>query len=255
MKRLLPVIALAIIIASSCVSQKKLRYLGPTPDSGGMENFPMEIHEYRLKPHDILYITVKAMGTDGKIEDFLSGGVNSMMTSGMGDATTLYGYEINEEGSIILPGVGDVKVNGLTLLEAKRTIQESAIKIFRNATVECKLLSFKYTVIGEVKAPGTFTNNSTYLTLLEAIGKAGGITDVGNRDRVTVVRPYEGGTRTYRVNIQDNKIFSSEAYSLLPNDVIIVEPTRQKILLQNMPTFTSIVGVLTAILLFLNYVK
>jgi polysaccharide biosynthesis/export protein len=255
MKRLLPVIALAIIIASSCVSQKKLRYLGPTPDSGGMENFPMEIQEYRLKPHDVLYITIKAMGTDGKIEDFLSGGVNSQMTLGMGEGTTLFGYDINEEGNIILPAVGEVNVNGFSLLEARKAIQESVVKIFRNATVECKLLSFKYTIIGEVKAPGTFTNNSNYLTVLQAIGKAGGITDVGNRDRVTVVRPYEGGTKTYRVNLQDNKIFNSEVYSILPNDVIIVEPTRQKILLQNMPTFTSIVGVLTAILLFLNYVK
>ena len=253
--KLLFLILLALL--SGCVTQKKLRYLGDTPSSGGVENFPMDIPDYKLKPRDVLYITVKAMGPEGKIEDFLSGGANSsmQMTQMQGEGGSLYGYDVNAEGYVTLPAVGQVKVEGMTLVDTKKALQEHVDKVFKNATVECKLLSFRYTVIGEVKAPGTFFNYNNYLTVLEAVGKAGGITDGGNRDRVLVIRPYEGGTRTYRINLQDNKIFSSEAYTLLPNDVIVVEPTRTKIWMLNMPTFTSFIGIITATLLLLNYFK
>ena len=253
--KLLFLILLALL--SGCVTQKKLRYLGDTPVSGGVENFTMDIPDYKLKPRDVLYITVKAMGPEGKIEDFLSGGSSSstQMTQMQGEGASLYGYDVDADGYVKLPAVGPVKVEGMTLVDAKKAFQEQVDKVFKNATVECKLLSFKYTVIGEVKAPGTFINYSNYLTVLEAVGKAGGITDGGNRDRVLVVRPFEGGTRTYRLNLQDNKIFTSEAYTLLPNDVIVVEATNTKIWLLNLPTFTSFIGIVTASLLLLNYFK
>jgi polysaccharide biosynthesis/export protein len=93
------------------------------------------------------------------------------------------------------------------------------------------------------------------MTLLDAVGHAGGLTDVGRRDRILIARPYDGGTKTYRVNLQNNNVFTSEAYTILPNDVIIVEASKQKVLLLNMPTFTSVVGILTAVLLFMNYIK
>ena len=138
----------------------------------------------------------------------------------------IYGYDVNSEGNIILPVVGPIKVEGLTLEETRKLLQESADKVFKNSTVECKLLSFKFTVIGEVRAPGTYINYNNYLTVLEAIGRAGGVGDYGDRSRVLVVRPIDKGTKTFRLNLQDKNILSSEAYFLLPNDVVIVEPLK-----------------------------
>ena len=79
-------------------------------------------------------------------------------------------------------------------------------KVYLNATVECKLLSFKFTVIGEVRAPGAYINYNNYLTVLEAIGRAGGVGDFGNRDRALVVRPVDKGSKTYRINLQDKNL-------------------------------------------------
>ena len=252
MKHLTLFFAVTLLLAS-CTSQKKLAYLGNLPPAGGEETFPVDIPDYKIKPHDVLYITVKAMTPDGTIKDFLSGGAQTLMNSGMGEMSSLYGYSVNPEGNIVLPVVGTLKVSGLTLEETRKTIQVPFEKVFKNSTVECKLLSFKFTVIGEVRSPGTFTNSTNYLTVLEAIGRAGGLTDQGNRSRVLVVRTFDKETKTFRINLQDNKIFSSEVYSLLPNDVIIVEPLKQKILSLNLPTFSAIVGVITATLLLINY--
>ena len=136
-------------------------------------------------------------------------------------------------------------------------LQASADRVFKNSTVECKLLSFKFTVIGEVKAPGTYINYNNYLTVLEAIGRAGGLGDYGSRNKVLVVRPIDKGTKTFRLNLQDKNILSSEAYFLLPNDVVIVEPLKQKIFNMNLPTIsfvvTTVTSVLTTTLLLINY--
>jgi polysaccharide export outer membrane protein len=253
------VLALILLFFCSCTSQKKLAYLNNLPETGGEETFTMDVPDYKIQPRDILYITVKAMTPDGKIMDFLMSTSSSMSGGYMqGDAGGyLYGYDVNTEGNIVLPVVGPIKVGGLTLEETRKLLQSSTDKVFKNSTVECKLLSFKFTVIGEVRAPGTYINYNNYLTVLEAIGRAGGLGDYGNRNRVLVVRPFDKGTKTFRLNLQDKKILSSEAYFLLPNDVVIVEPLKQKIFNMNLPTFsfifTTVTSTITMTLLLINY--
>jgi polysaccharide biosynthesis/export protein len=258
MRLLIPILAIAIILSTACTSQKKLAYLGNLPETGGQETFPMEIPDYKIQPRDVLYITIKAMTPDGTIKDFLSAsGSQMMMSSGQGESGGLYGFDVDSQGNINLPAIGQIKVSGQTLEETRKFLQVSVDKVFKNSTVECKLLSFKFTVIGEVNGPGTYINYNNYLTVLEAIGRAGGVGDFGNRDRVLVIRPFDKGTKTFRINLQDKNILSSEAYFLLPNDVVIVEPLNQKIFNMNVPTISFIISTLTGTismtLLLINY--
>jgi polysaccharide export outer membrane protein len=71
------------------------------------------------------------------------------------------------------------------------------------------------------------------------------------------VRPTDKGTKTYTMNLQDKAILSSEAYFLLPNDVVIVEPLKQKVFTLNLPTIsfivTSALSAITTTLLLINY--
>jgi len=259
MKTLTPIILLASFIAFSCTSQQKLAYLNNLPETGSVETFAMDIPDYKIQHRDILYITIKAMTPDGSITDFLSTmrgtGTSSYAQSEAGQY--LYGYDVSSRGDIILPVLGTLRVAGSTLEEARAIIQDATNKYFNNATVECKLLSYKFTVIGEVKAPGTYINYNNYLTVLEAIGRAGGVNDYGRHDKLLIVRPIAGGTKTYTLNLQDKAILSSEAYFLLPNDVVIVEPESKKIFNLNLPTFSFIIttatSLLTSTLLLINY--
>ena len=252
---------LAILIGISCTSQQKLAYLNNLPESAGEQFFSREIPDYKIQNRDILYITLKAMNPDGMITDYLGGagaGSGAAFMQGTGGGY-LWGYNVNQDGKIILPVLGEVGVEGKTLEETRKYLQTEFNKSYMNAVVECKLLSFKFTVIGEVKAPGTYINYSNYLTVLEAIGQAGGVADFGRRDKVLVVRPTEGGSKTYNLNLQDKNILQSEAYFLLPNDVIIVEPEKQKIFNLNLPTIsfiiTAVTSALTTTLLLINYLK
>jgi polysaccharide biosynthesis/export protein len=261
MKPKLLIFVVLTFLAYSCTSHKKLAYLNNLPEIGGEETFIMDIPNYKIQPRDILYITVKAMMPDGTINDFLvsarsAGGIYVSQGESGG---YLYGYDVDPEGNIVLPAVGSLKVSGLTLEDTRKLLQAAVEKVFTNSTVECKLLSFKFTVIGEVRIPGTYVNYNNYLTVLEAIGRAGGLGDYGNRSKVLVVRPMDKGTKTFRLNLQDKKILSSDAYFLLPNDVVIVEPLNQKIFNMNLPTFsfilTTVTSTITMTLLLINYLK
>ncbi len=246
-----------ILLAASCTSQKKLAYLNNLPQPTGEERFAMEIPDYRIQNRDILYITLKAMTPEGTINDFLSG-TGSVTSNLQGESGGyLFGYDVKMNGNILLPVIGEVHVEGKTLEEIRNVLQQEFNKSYNNATVECKLLSFKFTVIGEARAPGTYINFNNYLTVLEAIGRAGGVGDYGKRDRVLVVRSIEKGTKTYTLNLQDKSILSSEAYFLLPNDVVIIEPLKQKIFNMNLPTITfflsTTLATISTTLLLINY--
>ncbi|KKK61848.1 hypothetical protein LCGC14_3010250, partial [marine sediment metagenome] len=79
----------------------------------------------------------------------------------------------------------DVDWNGDITQYADKEVDTIPGKILEvanlDAVVNIRLLSFKFTVLGEVNHPGTYTNFNNQLTVLDAIGKAGDITDYGNR--------------------------------------------------------------------------
>jgi polysaccharide export outer membrane protein len=247
MKQIPIILTTTLLLVTACTSQKKLAYLNNLSGPNSEETFTMDIPVYKIQPRDILFISAKAMTPDGMITDYLSSG-SSISSSQDESGAYLYSYVVNKEGLIIIPAIGVIKVGGLTLDEIRIILQSSVERVFKNSTVECKLQSYRYTVIGEAKAPGTFMNYGNYLTILEAIGRAGGIGDYGDRRRILVIRTFDKGTKTFTLNLQDKKILSSEGYFLLPNDVVIIQPLSQKIFNMNLPTIAFMLSTFTTTL-------
>ena len=247
-----------MVLITSCTNTKNLTYLNNLLETAEPQYFPHEKPDYRVQYRDILYIDVKALTTEGKIENIMQGSSGSNQTYIQGEANQyLIGYIVDKQGHILLPGVGKLSVAGKSLPEIQRIVQGRIDSVFNHAFVDVKLLSFKYTVLGEVRTPGSFINYNDYLTVLDAIGHAGGVSDYGRRDRVLVVRSIPEGSKTYRIDLQNKDILTSEAYFLMPNDVIIIEPVNHKIFNMNLPTISfalsSITGAITTTLLLINY--
>jgi len=259
MKQAVKVILISLIVLGSCTSTEKLSYLNNLPETSETQYFPVDVPDYRVQYRDILYITAKAMTPDGSITDLLQDRTGDVRSQYFRDEASQYimGYDVDEEGNIFLPVIGKVQVADKTIAEIRVLLQAEVDKYFNNSYVECKLLSFKFTVLGEAKAPGTYVNYNNYLTVLEAVGRAGGVGDYGRRDRVLVVRPTDDGTKTYRINLQDKNLLTSEAYFLQPNDVVIIEPVGHKIFNMNLPTFsfvlTTVTSAITTTLLLINF--
>jgi polysaccharide export outer membrane protein len=259
MKNLLPFIAL-ILLATACSTQKELSYLHNLYELGGENYFPMEVPDYRVQPRDLLYVSVKAQTPEGALTEMLSDrtSANANYLASEGSAYMI-GYSIDPQGNITLPLVGDIAVAGMTIYGIRDLFQQKIDSLFRHAYVEVRLMSFKFTVLGEVRLPGSYVNYNDQLTVLEAIGRAGGIAETGTKEKILVIRPKGDQTITYNIDLQDRSLLSSPAYFITPNDVVIVQPNPKKVFNLNLPTLsfiiTAITGTVSTTLLLINYFK
>jgi len=257
MNKTILLISLVILIAS-CSTQKELSYLNNLYELGGESYFQMEVPDYKIQPRDILYISVKAQTPEGSLTEMLSDRTTANMNYLTNEGSAyMVGYSVDPEGDLTVPLIGQVTVEGMTVYEIRDQLQEKVDSLFRHAYVQVRLLSFKFTVIGEVRAPGSYVNYNDQLTVLEAIGRAGGISETGTKEKILVIRPGGDRTVTYHIDLQDKSLLSSPAYFITPNDVVIVQPNPKKVFNINLPTISFVISTVTAAitttLLLINY--
>jgi polysaccharide export outer membrane protein len=257
MKKIIPIVAF-ILLVSSCSTKKELSYLNNLDETGGENYFTMEIPDYKVQPRDILYVSAKTQTPDGMLQEIFADKTAPSGSYIQSEASQyIMGFSIDPSGFVTIPLLGKIAVEGMTIYEIRDLMQARIDSLFRHAYVEVRLLSFKFTVIGEVRVPGSYVNYNDQLTVLEGIGRAGGITETGAKERVLVIRPTGNTTTTYQINLQDKNLLASPAYFLKPNDVIIVQPTPKKTFNVNLPTYafiiTTVTSAITTTLLLIDY--
>lgn len=103
------------------------------------------------------------------------------------------------DGSLNLPLVGTVPVNGLTIEEATATISARYAQFLRRPIVTVSLISrrpLQIGVAGEVQRPGSYAvpqEGGDFPTLTQLIQAAGGITQSADIRQVQVRRPQSSG--------------------------------------------------------------
>lgn len=258
-KALIPIQALLVLLVflDSCIPTKKLVYF-PDPKFNTTELTPIsnQANNYRLQPRDVLSVRIKTLDTESS-EYFNLQSQNAFFNYNQASAY-VNGYSIDEKGNIDLPEVGPVHVEGLTINEAQARIQKSFTNYLRKATIIVKLVSFKITVLGEVKDPGHYYIYNNQATLLEGLGLAGDLTDFGNRENITLVRQTNSGLGAILINLKDAQVLSSPYYYLQPNDVIYVQPLKAKNTRSNLNAFNILslgFGAISSLILLLNFLK
>ena len=160
--------------------------------------------DYKIAPADVLQVTVFQ-------EDDLK--------------STL---RVSNEGTIVFPLIGKLSVGGLTPQATARLIQEHlAHGYLINPQVSVNVLEFskrRFTVLGEVQKPGSYDMpDQENVTVLQAIGMAGGYTRIANPSRVTLMRRAEGREKIFHLNARRMASGGAQAaFDVLPGDVITV---------------------------------
>lgn len=225
-----PFLILMITVAvSSCYSKKELVYL---QDGEFSSLYPTQIKnrrpEYKIQPNDVLHVNIQ--NPDTETYSFFNAGNQEMGQRGGNEAILyLIGHSVSQEGNISIPLLGKIKVANLTLEEATQMIQNEVDKYLRNSSVSVKLVSFKISVLGEVKAPGYYYVYNAQCTVLEALGLAGDLLQSGNRQNVKLVRQTENGVEVILLDLTSPDLMNSKYYYMLPNDVLYVEPTDEQV--------------------------
>jgi polysaccharide export outer membrane protein len=244
-----------LITLSSCYYNKRLVYLQDNKFSQDkltvVENKKLQ---YRLQPSDILSIQIRTSGESNVTNIFnVSSGQGAMYATP--GSLYLEGSSISESGRITLPTLGDLVLKDLTLEEAQRLIQQHAGKYLNNPIVIVKLISFKITVLGEVKNPGYYYVYNNRVTILEALGLAGDLTNYGNRKNIKLIRQKPEGTAVVLLDITAADLLTSEYFFLMPGDVLYVEPLKARAKRTNLEVLSVVFAALTTAVLIFSYVN
>lgn len=232
-KNWLELLFLAVLVLSmtSCVSTKKLIYMQ------GIESIPkdslkaLQNYELHIQPDDQLAISINSKNEELIMpfnNNLLVGSGNSV--SGASTVNSQAGityFQVNKDGMIHFPILGDLKVEGMTRNQIESMIEQKLItgNHVKDPSVSVKLMSFKVTVLGEVTNPGVIKLTNERLTILEALGMAGDLQPSGQRQNILVMRDVNGVRQPYVLDLTDARnILNSPCYYLQQNDVVYVQP-------------------------------
>ncbi len=218
-----------IFTFSSCVNTKYATYFNDATDTTILNSIVNK--EPLIQRKDILSISISSLNTEAS---FVFNTTNTFVisnTSASGSNTQSSGYLVDENGFIQLPILGNIKAENFTKAQLKENITNLIIekKLLVDPIVNIRHLNFEVSVIGEVNRPTVITVPNEKITLLKALGLAGDITIYGKKDNVLLIREKEGVKEIRHLNLNDKNFLYSPYNNLQPNDIIYVEPNKNKL--------------------------
>lgn len=253
LKRLFILTTGFFLFLNSCVSKKKLLYL---QDISSVDISKVFSSQNILQENDILKIDVTSLEMEA------SKPYNKLSPQGMIgnslDIMQLNGYLVSNNKSINFPVLGVISVADKTSQDLENYLEER-LKLegyLINPIISVRLLNAKFTVLGEVNAPGTYTFTEKNINFLQAIGLAGDLTIDGNRKDILIIRESDGVRKTIRIDMTSSGWLASINQNIQPNDVIIVNPNSKKVksagLIGNISTVLSIASILLSTIILIR---
>ena len=144
--------------------------------------------------------------------------------------------QVSSEGTITLPLLGRITVQGISILEAEQKITDLLSKDYlvnpvvvvevadRIIEVEKKeVVKKSASILGQVQKPGPYDfPPEGKMTVLELISKAGGFTDVANVKKIKIIRKKGGKNSVIRANAESIIAGRDPDIELEPDDVVHV---------------------------------
>lgn len=132
---------------------------------------------------------------------------------------------ISPDGVVVIPGVGPVKLAGMSVQQATATLKSKLSQYYADCQFSLSLgetRSIQVQVMGEVNMPGTYTL-SALSSAFNALYSAGGINEVGTLRDIKVFR---NGKIVSSIDVYDYLLNGNTSgdVRLQDNDVIVVGP-------------------------------
>jgi len=243
----------------SCIDMKKITYFNDLHDS---ELKSPEAAVPLIHKNDILSISVSSLNPDASAIFNAPNLHPTASSTAIGATSQLVGYLVNENGNIQFPVLGNVEAVGLSLKQLSDNITKtlSDKKLLVDPIISIRFLNFRVTVLGEVEHPGVIPAPNEKISILEALGLAGDLTIYGRRDNVLLIREEDSVKIIKHIDLNSPEILTSPFYYLKSNDVVYVEPNKNKVRSvsnsrQMLPVLFSALSFLTTVIYLSVYYK
>ena len=164
-------------------------------------------------------------------------------------------YRVHQDGTIDLPFLQPLHLEGLTIEEAQDVVREAFKEIIPDADVKVALYNKTFTVIGDISS-GEYYIYKEKMNIFEALAMTGDLMNSGDRRHVRIIRPNgDEEPEILEFDIRSNSIIDSKYYYIYPNDVIYVARTKDSFF--KVASYTGFLGLITSsvslLITVLNY--
>lgn len=222
------------------------------PDSTHIFLPPIAKGERKIEYADQLTILITAEEREA-VAYFNSAAVTSTgpVTSGpgAGGATPAAGYLVDPLGYIEFPIIGKIKVLGMTERQLKESLTKTISKYVKDPLVDVRFTSFRITVIGEVGAPGTYILDMQRTSIFQALAAAGDLPVNAKRYDIALYRDYNGERQIIKFDMRKKDfLYNQEVFEMRHNDVLYVQPLRNRLFREDFGFFTSVLGLTVSLI-------
>ncbi len=238
------------LLLSSCYSHRVIGYLQEPTKQNKLPVYDTASYEpYRIRVNDeIIYRLITMDETMSKML-----GANTNMSSGQ----YANSYRVYADGTVDLPFIKPLKIQGLTEVEAQDTLRKAFREIIPDADVKVALYNKYFSVIGDAHS-GQYYIYKEKMNIFQALAMTGDVMNSGDRRHIRIVRPRDGAQEpeVLEFDMRTNTIIDSKYYYIYPNDVIYVARTRNSF--YTVPSYAGFTGLITSsvalLTTVLNYV-
>ncbi len=139
------------------------------------------------------------------------------------------GLLVDSRGYISLPLIHKVKVSGYSQSGAARMLESRYKKYLTDPSLNLEVINKRIYVLGEVKKPGVIQLDNEYMTILQAVASAGGLTDSAQRDTIYILnRDGQKNMKLRKVDLTSFASLQASNLTVKPNDIIYVQPNKWK---------------------------
>lgn len=194
--------------------------------------------DYRIRSQDILQIR-NLQSTKYIVDETPS----SPAGGGGGNSAQGQSYQVEDDGTVVLPVIGHIQVAGLTRVEAAKQIEDIYRKnLLKDPIIELKITNLKVTILGEIKAQGNFPLVKDKTTLIEMIGEAGGLTERANEKNIKIIRGDPKNPQITLVDLSNIKTLADPRIILQNNDIIYIAQNKRAVKNDQLQNFSSTIS-------------
>jgi polysaccharide export outer membrane protein len=236
------------MLTSSCSTSKKLNYFNDLPQKDTTVKLdPMPPVQRTIEQGDRLNIAFIVKDQESAAFFNKHSMAASATAAGVGIAAGPANpdYLVDAMGEVEIPVVGKVKLAGLTTAEAKKQLTVLVTPFLKDPLVEVNFSTFKVTVLGEVKTPGSFVISAQHATLFEALAAAGDLPHSAKRYNIHLYRDYNGNRTITKFDLRKSSVLNDpNLFQMRPNDVIYVQARSGSLFKEESGLFASMFTIL-----------
>uniref|UniRef100_UPI0040480C11 polysaccharide biosynthesis/export family protein n=3 Tax=Roseivirga sp. TaxID=1964215 RepID=UPI0040480C11 len=260
------ILCLLLVVISSCIPNEKVLYTQnkDADPALGLDTLIIPPRkEYYLQPRDILSINFFS-NVDEAIEPFRQTTSDVVAGAQLGQQGNQGGqgvslgqtFIIDNNGMLLINTLKPVKAIGYTTLELKEILEKEIreVKGIKDISLNVSLAGIRFTTMGEM-GTGEQIISGSQANILQAIAASGDLTINADRQRINIIRSYEGGLKWHEIDITQRSLALSDYWFIKPGDIIYAPPLKLREIgagdsfLSQLGTVITLIG---AVIFFIN---